>query len=158
MIYVEKINQRLLIIFFFYCEPIFSFTLTGSPAANLELFRRLSRTKHHTKFLQPSCLRFPCGHNYNLLFGPSTLFPALFEEFQPALVFLGKTDLSQALEQERDVCLRDLKNKTGFLLKKQMGKFNVNEWSLPFHSKHFLPIPLLWMKGEKHIQIDRYVK
>lgn len=108
----------------FYCELIFSFTLTGSPAANLELFRRLSRTKHRAKFLQPSCLRFPCGHNYNLLFGPSTLFPALFEEFHPALIFLGKTDLSQALEQERDVCLRDLKNKTGFLWKKQLGKFN----------------------------------
>lgn len=123
MIYVEKICQRLLIIFF-YCEPIFSFTLTGSPAANLELFRRLSRTKHHAKFLELSCLRFPCGHNYNLLFGPSTLFPALFKEFQPALIFLRKTDLSQALEEERHVCLRDLKNKTGFLLKKQMGKFN----------------------------------
>lgn len=120
MIYVEN-NVKRLLIKTFYCEPIFSFTLTGSPAANLELFRRLSRTKHHAKFLQPSCLRFPCGQNYNLLFGPSTLFPALFEEFHPALIFLRKTDLSQALEQERDVCLRDLKNKT-FLWKKTDGE------------------------------------
>jgi len=150
---VEKTSETSdIFFFFFYWEPIFSFTFTGSHAANLELFRRLSCTKHHAKFLQPSCLLFPCGHNYNLLFGPSTLFPALFEEFQLALVFLGKTDLSQ----ERDVCWRDLKNKTGFLLKKTDGEIqSVNEWSLPFHSKHFLPIP---MKGKKHIQIDCYVK
>ncbi len=141
--------QRLLLIKSFNSQPIFSFTLTGSPALNLELFRRLSRAKRHTKFLQPSCLCFPCGHNYNLLFGPSTLFPALFEEFHPVLIFLGKTDLSQALERERDVCLRDLKNKTGFLWEKTDREIlGVNQRSLPFHSKHFLPISLAWIKGK----------
>lgn len=74
-------------------------------------------TKCHAKFVH----RFPCGHNYNLLFSPSTLFPALFKEFYPVL---WEDHREPALEQEQHVYSRDLKNKTDFLWKKHSGTFN----------------------------------
>lgn len=133
----------------FYCELIFSFTLTGSPAANLELFRRLSRTKHHAKFLQSSCLRFPCGHNYNLLFGSLHPISCPLWGIPPSTHFSWE-DWSEPGTGAGTRCLVERPQKQNWLpLEKTDGEIqSVSEWSLPFHSKHFLPIPLVWMKGK----------